>query len=121
MADKAIEVLLDEKRNFSPTKKFKKSANVRSASVFNNARKNPQAFCATAAKELHWFKPRKKILEWNCPWTIWFIGGKINASYNCLDRHVKRMRDLTDLPCFTMSCNEAGGYNGNFIFGFHFK
>jgi hypothetical protein len=31
------------------------------------------------------------------------------------------MRDLTDLPCFTMSCNEAGGYNGNFIFGFHFK
>jgi acetyl-CoA synthetase len=92
MADKAIEVLLDDKRNFSPPKKFKKSANVRSASVFNTARKNPQAFCATAAKEPHWFKPWKKVLEWNSPWAKWFVGGKINASYNYLDRHVKSGR-----------------------------
>lgn len=89
MADKAIEVLLDEKRNFSPPKKFKKSANVRSASVFNTARKNPQAIWAKAAKELHWFKPWKKVLEWSSPWAKWFVGGKINASDNYLDRHVK--------------------------------
>ena len=89
MADKAIEVLLDEKRNFPPPKEFKKSANVKSASVFNTARKNPQAFWAKAAKELHWFKPWKKVLEWNSPWAKWFIGGKLNASYNCLDRHVQ--------------------------------
>jgi len=56
MAGKAIEVLLAEKRNFSPSKKFKKSANVRSATVFNSARKNSQAFWTKAAKELHWFK-----------------------------------------------------------------
>ena len=85
MAGKAIEVLLAEKRNFSPSKKFKKSANVRSASVFNTARKNPQAFCATAANEPHWFKPWIKVLEWNSPWAKWFVGGKINASYNYLD------------------------------------
>ena len=92
MADKAIEVLLDDKRNFSPPKKFEKSANVRSASVFNTARKNPQAFCATAANEPHWFKPWIKVLEWNSPWAKWFVGGKINASYNYLDRHVKSER-----------------------------
>ena len=92
MADKAIEVLLDEKRNFSPPKKFKKSANVRSASVFNTARKNPQAFWAKAAEELHWFKPWKKVLEWISRWAKWFVGGKINASHNFLDRHVKSER-----------------------------
>jgi acetyl-CoA synthetase len=89
MADKAIEVLLDEKRNFPPPKAFKKSANMKSASVYSAARKNPQAFWAKAAKELHWFKPWKKTLEWNLPWAKWFIGGKLNASYNCLDRHVE--------------------------------
>ena len=52
MADKAIEVLLDEKRNFQPPKELKKSANVNGASIYNNARKDPQAFWAKAAKEL---------------------------------------------------------------------
>ena len=61
MADKAIEVLLDEKRNFPPPKEFKKSANMKSAGTFNTARKNPQAFWAKAAKELHWFKPWRKV------------------------------------------------------------
>jgi len=94
---------LHEKRNFPPPKAFKKSAHARSASIFTSARKNPQAFWAKAAKELEWFKPWKKVLEWNSPWAKWFIGGKIDASYNCLDRDVKRLRDLTDRPCFTMS------------------
>ena len=89
MADKAIEVLLDEKRNFPPPKEFQKSAHARSKSVYNTARKNPQAFWAKAAKELHWFKPWKKVLEWSSPWAKWFVGGKINASDNYLNRHVK--------------------------------
>ena len=83
MADKAIEVLLDEKRNFSPP-------NMKSAGTSTAARKNPQAFWAKAAKELHWFKPWTKVLEWKIPWAKWFVGGKINASYKYLDRHVKR-------------------------------
>jgi len=108
MADKAIEVLLDERRNFPLPNEFKKSVNVKSAGIFTSARKNPQAFWAKAAKELHWFKPWKKVLEWKTP-AKWFIGGKLNASYNCLDRHVKRLRDLTDLPYLRCLCNEARG------------
>ena len=54
--DKAIEVLLNERRKFPPLPQFKKSANIKSMSVFNAARKNPQAFWAKAAKELEWFK-----------------------------------------------------------------
>ena len=92
MADKAIEVLLDEKRSFPPPKEFKKSANMKSAGTFITARKNPQAFWAKAAKELHWFKPWKKVLEWKTPWAKWFVGGKLNVSYNCLDRHVNSER-----------------------------
>jgi acetyl-CoA synthetase len=80
MPDKAIEVLLDEKRNFPPPKAFKKFAHARSASILNSARKNPQAFWAKAAKGLEWFKPWKKVLEWNSPWAKWFIGGKLNGS-----------------------------------------
>ena len=67
MPDKAIEVLLNEKRNFPPPKQFKKTAHSRSASIFTFARKNPQAFWAKAAKDLEWFKPWKKVLEWNPP------------------------------------------------------
>ena len=80
-ADKAIEVLLDERRNFPPPKEFKKSANLKSAAVFNSARKNPQAFWAKAAKELHWFKPWKKVHEWKSPWAKWFIGGKTQCFF----------------------------------------
>ena len=65
---------------------------MKNQSVFNSARKNPQAFWAKAAKELEWFKPWKKVLEWDSPWAKWFIGGKLNASYNCLDRHVNSGR-----------------------------
>jgi acetyl-CoA synthetase len=51
--------------------------------------KDPESFWADAARELDWFKPWDKVLEWDCPWAKWYTGGKINASYNCLDRHVK--------------------------------
>src|SRR5499426_419083 len=92
MADKAIEVLLDEGRSFPPPESLKKTAHARKAGVFARAKKDPETFWAEAAKELEWFKPWDKVLEWDCPWAKWFIGGKLNASYNCLDRHVKSGR-----------------------------
>ncbi|MGC2544860.1 MAG: acetate--CoA ligase, partial [Silvibacterium sp.] len=49
---------------------------------------DPEGFWADAASELHWFKPWEKVLEWNLPWAKWFVGGKINLCYNCIDRHV---------------------------------
>jgi acetyl-CoA synthetase len=92
MADKPIEVLLQERRSFPPPKSFKKSANMRSAGLFAKARKDPKGFWAQAAKDLEWFKPWKKVLEWDTPWAKWFIGGKLNASYNCIDRHLTNGR-----------------------------
>src|SRR5512145_1537910 len=92
MSDKAIEVLLDEQRNFAPPAELKKSAHVRSAGVYASARKDPETFWAKAAKELEWFKSWDQVLEWNSPWAKWFVGGKLNASYNCLDRHLKTPR-----------------------------
>ena len=52
------------------------------------AKDDPDGFWAEQAKSLHWFKPWNKVLEWNEPLAKWFVGGKINASYNCLDRHL---------------------------------
>jgi acetyl-CoA synthetase len=92
MADKPIEVLLQERRSFPPPKSFKKSANMRNSGLFAKAKKDPKGFWTQAAKELEWFKPWKKVLEWDTPWAKWFIGGKLNASYNCIDRHVKAGR-----------------------------
>lgn len=103
MADKAIEVLLHEKRNFAPPKQFKKLANAKSVSVFTSAHKNPQAFWAQPLRSLEWFKPWKKFCNGIRLGPSGLPGGKINASYNCLDRHIKRLRDLTHLPCFKMS------------------
>jgi acetyl-CoA synthetase len=92
MADKPIEVLLQERRSFPPPKSFKKAANMRTPALFTKARKDAKGFWAQAAKELDWFKPWKKVLEWDTPWAKWYIGGKLNASYNCIDRHLTNGR-----------------------------
>ncbi len=63
MANKAIELHLEERRSFSPPPQLKKAAHVRSASIYTKARKSPTRFWAQAAKELDWFKPWKKVLE----------------------------------------------------------
>ena len=49
---------------------------------------DPEGFWGEIAKELHWFEPWEKVLEWNPPYAKWFVGGKLNVSYNCLDRHL---------------------------------
>jgi acetyl-CoA synthetase len=92
MPDQAIEVLLQEARSFAPPESFRKSANVRDPEVYERARRDPEGFWAEAARELEWFRPWSKVLEWNAPWAKWFVGGQLNASYNCLDRHVKTAR-----------------------------
>jgi acetyl-CoA synthetase len=54
--------------------------------------KDPEKFWGGIASDLHWFKKWDKVLEWNVPWAKWFVGGQINLSYNCLDRHVQSWR-----------------------------
>jgi acetyl-CoA synthetase len=87
-----IEALLREKRKFPPPKDFVKHANVNAPSVYKDAAKNPARFWERFARELHWFKPWKKALEWKVPYAKWFVGGKLNVSYNCLDRHIETAR-----------------------------
>ena len=50
--------------------------------------KVPEAFAKQAGELLDWFEPWHTVLEWDLPFATWFVGGKLNASYNCLDRHV---------------------------------
>ncbi|MGQ0645390.1 MAG: acetate--CoA ligase [Elusimicrobiota bacterium] len=91
-----IESVLKEKRVFKPSKEFSKNARVKSLAeykkIYAASLKNPEKFWAARAKELHWFKPWKKTMVWKPPFVEWFVGGKINASYNCLDRHLAGWR-----------------------------
>jgi acetyl-CoA synthetase len=87
-----IEALLKERRKFPPPKAFAKAAHANRPSVYTDAAKNPNKFWEGWAKQLRWFKPWKKTLEWKAPNAKWFIGGKLNVSDNCLDRHIDTPR-----------------------------
>jgi acetyl-CoA synthetase len=60
--------------------------------LYRRAEQDPEAFWGECAKELSWFKPFDKVLEWKFPFAKWFLNGKLNASYNCLDRHLTTAR-----------------------------
>ena len=81
--------LLKEDRTFQPSEEFRRLAYVRSARIREESWEDPVQFWAKAARGLHWFRPFDKVLEWNPPHARWFLGGQINASYNCCDRHIK--------------------------------
>src|SRR5262245_49263319 len=87
-----ITSVLKETRLFPPSADFAAQANISGAKVYeelwNYAQRNPEAFWAEQAESLHWFKKWEKVLNWEAPHSQWFVGGKINASYNCLDRHL---------------------------------
>lgn len=89
--------ILKEKRLFRPNLQFSRTAHIKSLAeykkIYNESIHQPEKFWAKKAKELlHWDTPWKKVLEWNPPFSKWFIGGKINVSYNCLDRHLATWR-----------------------------
>jgi acetyl-CoA synthetase len=96
MADKKppaeIADLLQEDRTFPPSSEFRAKANINDPGVYARAEKDPEAFWASFASELEWFRKWDKVLEWQPPNAKWFIGGKINASVNCVDRHVRGPR-----------------------------
>ena len=88
-----IESLLKEKRVFKPKPEFTRAANwnKRTAAEYRKlGAKNPERFWAKMAREhVSWFAPWKKVLQWKPPFAKWFVGGKLNVSYNCLDRHLE--------------------------------
>ncbi len=91
-----IESTLTESRSFRPPAEFSQNAIISSPAEYEKLRArasaDPEGFWSDIARELHWFKPWDKVLEWNVPWVKWFLGGKLNLSYNCLDRHVETWR-----------------------------
>ncbi|HLG21564.1 MAG TPA: acetate--CoA ligase [Candidatus Manganitrophaceae bacterium] len=95
-AETDITSVLHERRLFKPKKEFSRQAHIKSLKevqrLRKKAEKDPEAFWAGLAKELVWFKPWKKTLDWKPPFAKWFVGGKINVSFNCLDRHLDGWR-----------------------------
>ncbi len=87
MSDR-IATLLDEQRKFAPPKEFKRTAIAKAKTVYKEAGDARLRFWAKQARQLDWIKPWKKVLDWNPPHAKWFVGGKLNASANCLDRHI---------------------------------
>ena len=93
----AIESILQEQRRFPPSEEFSQQAYIKSQAdyeaLYEEAKADPAAFWARLAKkELHWFEPWEQTLDWQPPHAKWFVGGKLNISYNCLDRHVNSWR-----------------------------
>ena len=90
--DQAIEALLEEHREFPPPEEFAKQANVQDPSIYRTADRDFEKFWEDFARELAWYEDWKQVLEWKPPKAEWFVGGKLNASVNCLDRHVSGPR-----------------------------
>ena len=97
MSQVTIESILQEKRLFHPPAEFSAQAHIKSLEeydrLYNKASSDPQQFWAELAQqELHWFQNWDKVLDWQPPFAKWFVNGKINISYNCLDRHLTTWR-----------------------------
>lgn len=85
-----------EKRKFNPSKEFSAKAHIGSLKEYQKLHKQslqkPDKFWAEAAENLSWFRKWKKVFVWKSPSAQWFVGGQINASYNCLDQHLTTHR-----------------------------
>src|SRR6476646_5147984 len=84
--------LLREDRTFSPPPELRAHAHVRDEDIYAEADRDPEGFWARMAGELEWSRPWDRVLDWQPPHAKWFVGGRINASVNCLDRHVRGAR-----------------------------
>ena len=92
----AIESVLHETRLFPSPPEFAGRSHINSMAeyerLYAEAERDPEAFWAGIAKDLHWFKSWNQILDWQLPHAKWFVGGTTNVSYNCLDRHLSTAR-----------------------------
>jgi acetyl-CoA synthetase len=84
---KSLDTLLTETRVFAPTEEFRAQANFNDPAIYEKAEADPEGYWAEQAKHLTWFQPYHTVLEWNPPHAKWFLGGKLNAAYNAVDRH----------------------------------
>lgn len=87
-----IEALLTENRSFAPPTDFVGQANVNDPLIYEQADANFEKYWSNWATQLDWFKKWDETLVWNPPFAKWFLNGKLNVSYNCLDRHLQSGR-----------------------------
>ncbi len=87
--DQNIAALLSEERVFEPDEAFTARSVVQDRSIYERAEADPEGFWAEQADRLTWFRRWDRVMDWSPPWVTWFTGGQLNASYNCLDRHVE--------------------------------
>src|SRR3989454_3129569 len=92
MSSATIDSLLKEKERYPPSAAFRKTAVTTDDSFRLDAVKDPEAFWARMAKDFAWTAPWSKVLDWDPPFAKWFVGGKLNMSANCLDRHLAGMQ-----------------------------
>ncbi len=82
-----IDTLLSEQRRFPPPAGFAERAQATGA-LYQAAARDLEGFWAEQARALDWIRPWDRVLEWTPPHAKWFVGGKLNVSANCLDRHL---------------------------------
>ena len=87
MSDETLSNLLTETRRFDPPAELAAAANV-TATAYDAAARDRVAFWEEQARRLHWHEEWHTALEWEVPYAKWFVGGRLNIAYNCLDRHV---------------------------------
>ncbi len=87
-----FDALLQEDRTFPPSEAFKAQAIISDPNVYEEATRDPEAFWTKFAEALDWCKKWDTVLDWKPPHAQWFLGGKLNVSYNCLDRHLTTSR-----------------------------
>jgi acetyl-CoA synthetase len=87
-----IDVLLQEDRHFPPPGSFSREAHIRDWSIHEKASADYEAYWAEQARALEWIRPWRTVLEWKPPRARWFVGGQLNVSQNCLDRHIGTAR-----------------------------
>jgi acetyl-CoA synthetase len=87
-----IEALLQEHRKFEPPESFRAAAQPNDPGVYARAAADPEGYWGEQADKLEWMTPYERVLDWKPPHAKWFVGGKLNASVNCLDRHIRTAR-----------------------------
>jgi hypothetical protein len=87
-----IDALLKEHRTFPPSDEWRARAVASDPSVYEHAARDPEGFWSAFASQLEWMRPWNEVLRWTPPDAQWFVGGKLNASVNCVDRHVRTAR-----------------------------
>ncbi len=102
LSQQNIDTILRENRVFPPSPQFSQKAHIKSLeeyeALYQQSIEDPEKFWAGVACDLHWFRTWDKVLEWDLPWAKWFVGGKLNLCYNCVDRHaLGERRDKTAL------------------------